>query len=311
MKSYSDDLRVRVIGAINDGAKVDAVAKQFAVSPSWIYKILDRYNTTGKYSALKSPGAPRKLKKEDMKKLVALIKKYPDATLKELIERGKFKITESGLHRILRRDLNITFKKKTFYPAGQKKREVKRARGVWKAVCSKWDAWRLVFLDESGINKAMTRLYGRGEVGERVRDYIPDCRWEAKSILSSIRLNGQIESFVYDGALTGELFKAWVKEGLCPTLKKGDIVIMDNLSSHKVAGIEEMIKSVGAHVKYLPPYSPDMNPVELMWAKIKTILKEMRGRMEDELMQAIKEALEEVSQEDIAAWFRHCGYSSS
>ena len=120
MKSYSDDLRVRVIGAINDGAKVDAVAKQFAVSPSWIYKILDRYNTTGKYSALKSPGAPRKLKKEDMKKLVALIKKYPDATLKELIERGKFKITESGLHRILRRDLNITFKKKTFYPADKR-----------------------------------------------------------------------------------------------------------------------------------------------------------------------------------------------
>ena len=85
---------------------------------------------------------------------------------------------------------------------------------------------------------------------------------------------------------------------------------MDNLSSHKVAGIEEMIKSVGARVKYLPPYSPDMNPVELMWAKIKAILKEMKGRTEDELMQAIKEALEEVSQEDIAAWFRHCGYSS-
>ena len=143
-----------------------------------------------------------------------------------------------------------------------------------------------------------------------MRDHVPDRRWEVKSILSSIRLNGQIESCVYDGALTGELFKGWVKEVLCPSLKEGDIVIMDNLSSHKVAGIEEMIRSVGARVKYLPPYSPDMNPVELMWSKIKAILREMKGRTEDELMQAISKALEEVSQEDIAAWFRHCGYSS-
>ena len=245
-----------------------------------------------------------------MKKLTALIKKYPDATLKELIEKGKFKVSESGLHRILRRDLKITFKK-TLYPAGQQKREVKHARRVWQAVCSKWNYWRLIFLDESSISTAMTRLYGRGKKGQRVRDYVPDCRWEAKSILSSIRFNGEIESFVYDGALTGELFKAWVKERLCPTLRKGDIVIMDNLSSHKVTGIEEMIRSVGATVKYLPPYSPDMNPVERMWAKMKSILKKMKGRTEDELVQAIKEALDEVSQEDIAAWFRHCGYSSS
>ena len=147
-------------------------------------------------------------------------------------------------------------------------------------------------------------------LGQKFVSLDTDCRWEAKSILSSIRINGAIESFVYDGALTGELFKAWVKEGLCPTLRKGDIVIMDNLSSHKVAGIEEMIRSVGATVKYLPPYSPDMNPVELLWSKIKAILKEMKGRTEDELMQAISKALDEVSQEDIAAWFRHCGYSS-
>ena len=120
MKAYSDDLRVRVIGAIKAGAKVDAVAKQFAVSPSWIYKILDRYKTTGKYSALKSPGAPRKLTKQDMKKLAALIKKYPDATLKELIEKGKFKVTESGLHRILRRDVKITLKKRRFIPRGNR-----------------------------------------------------------------------------------------------------------------------------------------------------------------------------------------------
>ena len=111
MRAYPNELRVRVLDAIKDGATVKDVATRFVVSESWVYKIFDRYKRTGKYEALKSPGAPRKLTKQDMKKLTALIKKYPDATLKELIEKGKFKVTESGLHRILRRDLKITFKK--------------------------------------------------------------------------------------------------------------------------------------------------------------------------------------------------------
>ena len=120
MRAYPNELRVRVLDAIKDGATVKDVATRFVVSESWVYKILDRYKTTGTYEALKSPGAPRKLTKQDMKKLTALIKKYPDATLKELIEKGKFKVSESGLHRILRRDLKITFKKKRFTPQGNR-----------------------------------------------------------------------------------------------------------------------------------------------------------------------------------------------
>ena len=114
MRAYSNELRVRVIDAIKAGATIKAVAARFVVSESWVYKIFDRYKRTGKYEALKSPGAPRKLTEQDMKKLAALVKKYPDATLKELIEKGKFKVSESGLHRILHRDLKITFKKKRF-----------------------------------------------------------------------------------------------------------------------------------------------------------------------------------------------------
>ena len=119
----------------------------------------------------------------------------------------------------------------------------------------------LVFIDESGITTSMMRRRGRAESGKRVRDYVPDSRRESTSIISSIRLNGKKESLVYDGALTGELFKEWVKERLCSTLKQRDIVIMDNLSAHKVSGVEEMISGVGAEVKYLPVYSPDLNPI--------------------------------------------------
>lgn len=157
----------------------------------------------------------------------------------------------------------------------------------------------------------MTRLRGRAKAGERIRDYVPDCRWESMSIISSVRLNGRTESLVYDGALTGELFREWVKGMLCPILKRGDIVIMDNLSSHKVSGIEESVRAVGARVIYLPVYSPDLNPIELMWAKVKKILKAMKPRTEDQLLTGIKAALEQVSTKDIAGWFSHCGYSPS
>lgn len=157
----------------------------------------------------------------------------------------------------------------------------------------------------------MTRQYGRGEAGKRVRDYVPDRRWESTSILSSMRLNGKRESLVYEGALTGELFKEWVKEMLCPTLKKGDIVIMDNLSAHKVSGVEEAINAVGARVKYLPVYSPDLNPIELMWSKMKWILETTGARTEDQLLSGVSSALDQISAKDIAGWFSHCGYSSS
>ncbi len=154
----------------------------------------------------------------------------------------------------------------------------------------------------------MTRLYGRAVVGERVCDYVPDSRWEATSILSSLRLDGTTESLVYEGSLTGEFFKAWVKGCLCPTLRVGDIVVMDNLSSHKVAGIEELIVQTGARLEYLPPYSPDFNPVENMWSKVKSFLRKSKERCKETLFEAVGEALKQISQSDAISWFAFCGY---
>ena len=130
-------------------------------------------------------------------------------------------------------------------------------------------------------------------------------------MISSMRLNGEKESLVYEGGLTGELFKGWIKEMLCPTLKKGDVVIMDNLSSHKVSGVKEMINAVGARVNYLPVYSPDLNPIELMWSKVKWLLETVGAETKDQLLESIGVALDQVSAKDIAGWFSHCGYSPS
>ena len=171
------------------------------------------------------------------------------------------------------------------------------------------DVNKLIFLDESGINTGMTRLYGRSSDGERVIDYIPDVRFERTSILSSIRANGEMVPLVFEGALNGELFKEYVSQCLAPTLHKGDIVIMDNLSSHKVRGVIDPIIAAGASVVYLPPYSPDLNPIEMMWSKMKAYLRKVKARTKESLEAAVAEALNHITKADILAWFSEDGYS--
>ena len=113
-------------------------------------------------------------------------------------------------------------------------------------------------MDESGINTGMTRFYGRGEKGQRLVDYVPDTRWENLTILSSLRVDGTTEAIVFEGSLNVEMFIGYMKTCLAPTLKEGDVVVMDNLSSHKVKGLEDIVKERGARIEYLPPYSPDL-----------------------------------------------------
>jgi len=171
------------------------------------------------------------------------------------------------------------------------------------------DIDKLVFLDESGLNTGMTRLYGRSRGKERVVDYVPDARFERTSILSSIRVNGVMTPLVFDGALNGDFFKEYISECLVPTLTNGDIVIMDNLTSHKVSGVVDLIEAAGASVVYLPPYSPDLNPIELMWSKMKAYLRKVKARTKESLETAIAEALGHVTATDILAWFAEDGYS--
>ena len=168
---------------------------------------------------------------------------------------------------------------------------------------------RLVFLDECGTNTGLTRLYGRAPSDERVVDYVPDVRFERTSLLSSFRANGDMVPLVYEGALNGHLFKEYIANCLAPTLGEGDIVIMDNLTSHKVKGVIEPIVAAGAKVVYLPPYSPDFNPIEMMWSKVKAFLRKVKARTKELLEDAIAEALDSVTTSDILAWFAECGYS--
>ena len=200
--------------------------------------------------------------------------------------------------------------KKTLHAIEQNREDVKAKREAWRAFQSEMDIDKLVFLDESGINTGMTRLYGRSPSNERIIDYVPDVRFERTSILSSIRANGDMVPLVFEGALNGELFKAYVTECLVPNLHEGDIVIMDNLTSHKVKGVVDPIIAAGANVIYLPPYSPDLNPIEMMWSKVKAYLRKVKARTKESLETAIAEALGYITKSDILAWFAENGYSA-
>jgi transposase len=167
---------------------------------------------------------------------------------------------------------------------------------------------RLTFVDEMGIHISMTRAYGRAPRGQRVVDAVPDCRGQNLSVLGSIDLRGRTTALAVDGAVDGEIFDLYVRDILAPTLGPGDIVVWDNLSVHKSAGARQAVEARGAEVLYLAPYSPDLNPIEKMWSKLKTILRAARARTREHLHRALADALATVTPKDAKAWFAHCGY---
>ena len=170
---------------------------------------------------------------------------------------------------------------------------------------------KLVFIDESGAKTNMTRLYGRAKAGARATDDTPSGHWCTTTMISSVRLDGSTACMVVDGATTKDVFKAYAEQILLPTLKSGDIVVLDNLSTHKNQDVRDLIESVGAELWFLPPYSPDLNPIEKMWSKIKSILRTLKARTEEALIEAIAKALEAVNSSDAKGWFESCGYMNT
>jgi transposase len=200
-------------------------------------------------------------------------------------------------------------KKKSHRPSEQQRLAVKQQRAAFRARAAHWIVSRLKFLAETGTKLNMTRLYGRALPGERVVEDMPSDYGSNYTLIGVIGLKGLQAPWLLEGALNGELFKRYISEVLAPILQPGDILVMDNLSTHKVAGIDELVAARGARLKYLSPYSPDYNPIERCWSKIKTSLRRAKARTYEALVDAIKEALATISESDIRAWFKFCGYS--
>jgi transposase len=173
------------------------------------------------------------------------------------------------------------------------------------------DVRRFVFLDETWVTTNMARRYGRSPRGERLVAKVPHGHWKTTTFLAALRSEGVTAPTVIDGAINGPLFLAYVQQQLVPTLRRGDIVVMDNLAAHKVAGVRAAIERAGATVAYLPPYSPDFNPIELVFSKLKWLVRSIAPRTVDGLWNLLGRLLDAFPSHQCQNYFRHCGYAAT
>ena len=206
--------------------------------------------------------------------------------------------------------VGIDSKKKTLIAAEQEREDVAAKRLQWKQSQQDIDPDNVVFIDETWAKTNMTRTYGRSQRGTRVVEGVPFGRWQTTTFVGALRSTGFVAPLTVDGPINGQIFLAWVRQHLVPTLQAGDVVVMDNLSSHKVKGVREAIESVGAEVRYLPPYSPDLNPIELAFSKLKKLLRDGAERTVDTLWNLCGSILDQFTNEECRNYFKfkHCGY---
>jgi transposase len=199
--------------------------------------------------------------------------------------------------------------KKTLHAAEQNRPDVKAARERWREEQPSLAFDSLVFIDESGFTTNMVRRSGRGPIGQRLMAKTPHGHWRTTTFIAALRSDGLNAPMTLDGPMDGEHFRAWTEQFLAPVLKPNDIVVMDNLPAHKVTGIRQAIEAQGAKLLYLPPYSPDLNPIEMVFAKFKAALRKAAARTIGKLWQEIAKTLATFSSKECAAYLKHCGYA--
>ena len=310
-KPYSQDLRERVIAAVDTGTGAYVAAPLFRVSVSYIYKALIRRRITGEVTARRSGGGPKpKLALHD-DALRERIAAEPDITLAELqawlLAERKVKVSVGCLWNRLN-FLKLSLKKsRSELPSRIGQMWPKRVN-EWRASQGKLNPERLVFIDETGAATDMARRYGRCPRGQRLVSGVPWGHWKTTTFVAALRVGQIAAPCVFNGPMDGPSFRAYVEQFVVPILRRGDIVVMDNLPSHKVAGIREAIEAAGAKLRYLPAYSPDFNPIEQFFAKLKALLRKAAARTIEALITAIAEALNKVSPQECENYLANQGY---
>lgn len=306
-KPYSADLRRRVVDAVDRGEYSQReIARLFEVSLSFVVRMLQRRRSSGGVEPRPhGGGAGFKLSVDERIRLFALARKHPDATLKQLKEMGGFDCTLTTIWRTLRR-AKWTRKKKSLHAAERDRPDVKEGRRKFRRKVKRIAVRRLIFLDETGVDTSMTSKYGWAPKGRRVEGSAPKS-WSTTTVVSAIGLDGVRGTLAFPGAMDEQAFATYVEHVLAPNLHPGDLVVMDNLRVHDSPAAEAAIRRAGAKEVRLPPYSPDYNPIEEMWSKLKTRLRRSAARTTPALYQALADALDQITTKDIAGWFRHSG----
>jgi transposase len=310
MRPYSIDLRERIVAAIDRGEhSLRQIAHLFSVNLSFLVRLLQRRRATGSVQPKPHGGGPTpKLDPAAVRRLRALVRKQPDATLTELRDRLGIPCHIATIARALRR-LRITRKKKTLHAQERDRPEVQAQRVAFTEKLAEVDPDHLVFVDEFGATTAMTRRYGRAPEGERVEATAPGA-WQNVTLIVGLRPTEVVAPFVFEGATDGAAMATYVPQVLVPELQPGDVVVWDNLQPHKNAGVIAAIEAAGARVEPLPVYSPDLTPVEELGSKVKEFLRSVGARTSQTVMGAVGAALEQITPSDIGGWFEHrCAYA--
>jgi transposase len=307
MRPYSNDLRERVAAAVDHAeGSLREIARRFRVSLSFVVRLLQRRRDADTLDPMAHGGGPPPvLGPDDRQRLEELIRDQPDATLEQLRQRGEFRCSLTTLWRAVR-DLDLTFKKKTLHADERKRPDVQTKRRSFRRKVKKIEPERLVFVDETGVTTAMTPTHARAPRGERAYASAPGA-WESVTLTAALGLDGVRAPLAFPGSTDATTFGTYVEEVLVPALHEGDVVVFDNLSAHLGPAVVEAIEGAGASVLPLPPWSPDYTPIEEMYSKVKTILRRIAARVKGDLYDAIGEALEQVTPEDIIGWFKEAG----
>ncbi len=279
MRPLSLDLRERILASYDhdEGTRAE-IAHRFRVSLGMIKKLLQQRRWTGDIAPrYRFCGRKPMIGGDHRQQMQALLAKKNDLTLMELRAATGLKCSLQAINVVLGK-LGLTDKKKTLRASEQERPDIARARRLWRKRQAGFDPARLIFLDESGAKTNLTRLCGRALKGERVHAAAPCGRWHTTTMISSIRLDGSTACMALEGTTDTESFRAYVGEVLVPALRPGDLVVMDNLSPHKSDPTLTLITKAGAQVLFLPAYSPDLNPIEKMWSKVKNLLRGAEAR---------------------------------
>src|SRR5215471_13601753 len=311
-KAYSADMRQRVIGRVESGASRREAEQHYEVSPSTAVIWVKCFRETGQCAAKPRGGSTSPLERyADF--LLALIEVEPDLTLDEVLcamRKHKVPGSRTAVWRFFQRH-KIAFKKKLARGgAGARGRSAgtptleARTRPIRSSAAGvhRWDFRQYA-------NTQMVRLYGRCARGERLVDHVPQDHWKTITLVAALRRHRMAASDTIDGVMTGKRFLAYVKRRLAPTLKRNEIVMIDNLPAHKAAGVREAIEARGATLRYLPKYSPDLNPIEMAFSKLKAHLRKVGERRIPRLRRRIGSFARNLTAREAANYFRHAGYA--
>jgi len=313
--AYSVDLRERVIAAFDAGDMTDEqVAAFFRIGEATVHRWKRLKRETGSLERRRGGGGnPPRVAPEKYDLVRTIVEAKPDATDQEVAWEfhrctGQ-SVSRSSMNRVLLK-LALTRKKKTLTATEQETPRIQELRRKFIEFARTLDPRRLVFLDEAGSHIAMTRDYARAPRGERAYANVPRNAGTVTTMIGALDLKGVRAMMSIEGATDTEVFETFLVRVLARKLRPGDIVVLDNVGAHKAPSVRRIIETAGARVLFLPPYSPDLNPIAFAWSKLKALLKEFGARTQAALDAAIRRAMDLIGADDAGAWFCHCGYGT-